>query len=55
MIPKQLLSIPGPGTYQISSTLTPEGKYYLSKIRNPPVHSFNTPTERSALYSKGDK
>jgi len=43
VVPKQLLTVPGPGTYRVCPTLTPEGKYFLSKIKNPPVHSFNPP------------
>ena len=51
-MPKSLLGNPGPGSYQVGSTLTAEGKYTLSKIRNPPVHSFNPPHNSSA-FSKG--
>lgn len=52
VVPKSLLGNPGPGSYQVGSTLTAEGKYTLSKIRNPPVHSFNPPHNSSA-FSKG--
>jgi len=52
VVPKSLLGNPGPGSYQINATLTPEGKYFLSKIKSPPVHSFNPPHSRST-FSKG--
>lgn len=52
MVPKGTMKNPGPGAYTIGPTLTPEGKYFLSKIKSPPVHSFNPPHAHSA-FAKG--
>ena len=52
VVPKNLISIPGPGAYNVINTLRPDGKYYLAKIKNPPVHSFNPPHITSP-FAKG--